>query len=320
LISFALRVSLCLLHRFTPGLLGNRTSQTEGRMRTILAFSLAVLLVAPLAAGQTPLLRYTFDEATSGTQNATDSGTAPLADGTLVSNATRTTNTPGGSGSGNIAALDLTGTNPKAVNAGDVDKLDGLTKLTLTSWINLSGSPANGNRIMAKQFTTSANFDGFSFAFSNPSNGAANISASNFQLNLALGGTNGFAFSTTGVDMGASNTWVFVAVTYDGSASTGNLQFYSGTPAGAVATLGTLKDAAAGPLVANANEFHVGASSASTTSAPIRLDDTRVYGDVLSLSQLESVRQEGLVPEPTAAGLLLIGTGYLAVRRPRRVA
>jgi hypothetical protein len=278
---------------------------------------LGFLLVGQVASAQTLLLRYFYDEAASGNQNATDSGTAPLADGTFVTNATRTTNTPGGIGSGNVAALDLTGTAPKYLNAGDVDKLDGLTQLTLTSWINLAGTPANGNRVMAKQLG-SGNFDGFSFALSTPTSGT--ISASNFQLNLALGGSSGFAFTTSGVNMSADNTWVFVAVTYDGTVTSQNLQFYTGTPAGAVSPFGTLKDVNVGPLVANANDFRVGASSAGTSSAPIRIDDTRVYNGVLTQSQLDVVRQEGLVPEPATLGLLGGCTLLALVKRPRRTA
>jgi hypothetical protein len=263
-------------------------------------FFLALVLSCGIASAQTPLLRYTFDEASSGNETALDSGSSPAADGTFTGDdVARTNNTPFG---GSRASLNLTSlASPDYVTAGDADKLDGLTQLTLTAWINLQLSPAHGNRIMAKQFG-SGNFDGFSFAYNNPTTGT--ISSTNFQLNLALGGAAGFAIPTSGANLNASNRWLFVAVVYDGTLTSANLKFYSGSETASVAKFGSTRAVTVGPLVANDNEFRVGASSAGGTSAGQFMDDVRVYGAVLTLAQLNAIRLEAL---PTLA-VALAGT------------
>lgn len=245
-----------------------------------------------------PLLHYNFDEGTGTT--AADSGTGTPAPGTLVG-AGWTTNTPAGA---SASALDANVSTSAHVDAGDVDKLDGLPQLTLTAWVNLQGAPAHGNRIMAKQNTLSSNFDGFSFAFNNPTEGAAERRADNFQLNLALGGS-GFAFNTSGADLDADNKWIFVAVTYDGASSSSNLKFWSGSETGSVTQLGPTATAAVGTLVAHSMPFRVAASSGGTASAPVLIDDVRVYDTVLSEQDLEAVRLVN-VPEPAAVGLLAL--------------
>lgn len=255
-------------------------------------------------SAQTPLLRYTFDEASG---NALDIGTAPAANGTFEGGALRTANTPGGF---SASALDLSAANTYLTTA-DPDKLDALSQLTLTAWVNLQGSPVHGNRIMSKQFP-SGNFDGFSFAFNNP--GAGTISASNFGLNLALGGAGGFTFVQSGGALSANNEWLFVAVTYDGTQSSGNVNFFSGGVAAAVSSFAT-GSSTAGTLVGNANDFRVGAQSASTISPPVLIDDVRVYGSVLSMGDLENIRLSN-IPEPSVAALL--GGGLLALIFARR--
>jgi len=279
--------------------------------RAVLSLAAAAAL-GPVASGATLLLRYSFDEASSGAAPALDSGSMPAAPGTFVGPVTRTSNTPAGF---SLGALDLTAPEaPDHVSAGDIEKLDGLTQLTLTAWINLRGAPVNGNRIMAKQLT-SGNFDGFSFAFSTPTTGT--ISADAFQLNLALGGA-AFAFNTSGADLSANDQWVFVAVSYDGTLSSDNVKFYRGDTTSSVAQFGLTRTAAVGTLTPNSNEFRVGASSGGTgNSPPDYLDDVRVYDGVLSDAELESVRASN-IPEPSTTALLLgalLLTSHRAARR-----
>jgi len=133
-------------------------------------------------------------------------------------------------------------------------------------------------------------------------------------LNMALGGTGGFTFNTSGADLDADNKWIFVAATYDGTMSTDNLKFYWGDPTSAVAQLGTNLSSTSGPLTALTEEFRAGAQSEGTTSPPAWYDDIRVYNEVLSLGQLDSVRIAN-VPEPGAMTLVIAGVALWLARR-----
>ena len=252
------------------------------------ATALFLLLGAGTASADLQL-HYNFDEAASGDTAALDLGVAPAAPGTFQGGATRTSDTPGGF---SLGAADLSAANTY-VTTTDADKLDGLGPLTLSAWVNLQAAPAHGNRVMSKQ-VASGNFDGFSFAFNNPT--AGTIAVDNFALNLALGGTGGFGFFVSEQDLNAANDWVFVAVTYDGD---GSVMFYSGGDETAAATgsLGGTLFAGVptpGTLVDNIMDFRVGAQSAGTISAPVWIDDVRVYNEVLDQAALETVRLANL--------------------------
>jgi hypothetical protein len=273
--------------------------------KSILTLGSAFLFAGLLTAySQTPLLHYTFDEASG---NALDYGSGTAADGAYISPATRTTDTPAGYSDGALNAVPANA----YLTTPDADKLDGLGPLTLTAWINLQGNPANGNRVMSKQ-VASGNFDGFSFAISTPSSGT--ISSSNFRLNLGLGGAGGFGFFVSGQNISAANEWLFVAVSYDG---TGAVNFYTGDDASSVGSIGSALLAGVatpGALVANDRDFRVAAQSSGTVSAPIMIDDVRVYGSVLNLTELDGIRLSN-VPEPSIAALFGGFALLLGIRR-----
>ncbi|HLS28301.1 MAG TPA: LamG-like jellyroll fold domain-containing protein [Opitutales bacterium] len=262
-------------------------------------------------SAQTLLLHYTFDEIDG---DALDYGSAPAAPGVFSAPATRTASTPGGWSSGALNAV----ADNSNVNTGNVEKLNGLASFTLSAWINLQGAPANGNRIMAKQLG-SGNFDGFSFAMSTPTSGT--IGADNFRLNLALGGESGFQFNLSAGNLNADKRWIFVAATYDGA---GNVSFYSGDVAQEVVSLGApVVSGVANPgtLASNTNDFRVASSSSATISAPIWIDDVRVYSGALDAAQLETLRLEN-IPEPSTyaaifGGLVLLAAGLHRYRRNR---
>jgi hypothetical protein len=79
--------------------------------------------------------------------------------------------------------------NTSYVSAGDIDKVDGLESLSLTTWVCLAADPLHGNRIMTKQ-NPSDPFEGFSFAFHGAGLGQL-VPSDELQVNLAVSGANG---------------------------------------------------------------------------------------------------------------------------------
>jgi hypothetical protein len=284
-------------------------------------YLIASLLVAVFACSElvsaAPLLHYNFDEGTDTT--AADSGTGTPAPGTLVG-ATWTTNTPHNH---SPAAVDSSGAatgNLKYVTGGDVDKIDGLSQFTLTTWLNMQATPSGNRRILAKQ--DGGAFDGFSWNVSDPGNGATR-SASAFGMRLFVGGSTAFAFDPIPSDpdfvVDADNKWAFVAVTYDGTLTSNNTNYYAGSENGVVTLLATttVNAGTVNPTAAAFNIGHTDAAPTSNTSLPGFVDDARVYGSVLSLADLETVRLEN-IPEPLSSLLLGLALfGVIAIIRRR---
>ena len=287
-------------------------------------FAQVVLVCAVLVVGAhtqpahsaTLLLRYNFDEAAIGNAPASDLGTGTPAPGAFVGGATRTGDTPGGF---SLGALDLlTAGGGTFVDAGDVDKLDGLTGFTLTGWINLQDIPAGNLRIISKQGAST--FEGFSWNFSDPRPEVGARTAASFGLRLFVGGTTGFAFDPvpTGLSIDADRKWAFVAVTYDGNSFSDNTNYYVGsvdTPA----LLASTTSIGAGPTAPSTARFGAGftdAAPTADTAPPGYLDDLRVYDGVLNADEIEQVRLGNVVPEPSTTTLCAtVGALLLALRR-----
>ena len=275
-----------------------------------------LLVLLSSASAQTPLLRYSFDE---GSGDAVDSGSGVAANGALTGGAVRSTSTPSGSGS----SVSFLNESPIAyVLSGDADKLDGLTQLTLTTWLNLSSYTSGNNRLISKQAATT--FGGFSWNM-NATPNSDPVSADNFRLGLFLGnnlssGGSDFISIFSNDDVGAVNRWVFLAVTYDGTSLIDNVHFYIGDSATAVSLVGT--PLTTGQLTIEGGTARVGvgftdAAPAANTSALGLQDDVRVYGTALTAAQLEQVRLAN-VPEPSTAAMAGIGILFGACCRRRR--
>ena len=262
--------------------------------------SLAVLVFAFWMVGvataiPTPLVQYTFDEASSGNTNAINQGSLGSAgDGVFSGNATRTASTPG---SFSTAAMDSPGlAGDHVATAGDLDGVDGLSTITISTWANIQ-SPAT-----AYDRLTSDNGDG--------SNGwsifIAGSSTNYLAFNVDAGTSSIWdAASTEGIDMNLN--WVYTAITWDQSAA--ELKYYTGTEAGAVTQLGTTIDTTGwGVPSDNTGPLLLGAGYVDLDRNPtILMDDYRIYGSVLGLSELETIRQSNLVPEPSAIVIFMTG-------------
>ena len=256
---------------------------------------LTVVISIPVAA-QELVVQYTFDEESGP---AVDSGTGASANGTLGSTATRAENTPAGASPFSLdireAGLEST------VNAGDPAKVDTLESFTLTTWLLLeelnADNDGSGNvRLIAKQGPDP--FDGFSWNLNNPNFGVRGTDS--FRTGLFVGGEANFSFAFASEDAFADE-WAFLAVTYDGTSDIENAGFYFGDTESEVFLLGDIfEDLNAGPVNSTAGvaDFGIGFTAAAPTvdfSAVGYMDDVRVYDGVLSLEQLEEVRQENLV-------------------------
>lgn len=276
-------------------------------IRTIFSLVGLALAIVPTPAAAALLLQYDFDEAVGPI--ALDTSLAlPPANGTLTGAATRTTNTPGVL---SPFAVDFTGEPAYAhVLAGDVDKVDGLGSFTLTTWLNLQADPTgSAKRLLAKQ--ASSTFSGFNWSIHNATSTSGSLDASNFRMAMFIGGSTAFAFGYSDASTGADNEWRFLAVSYDGAS--GETKYYTGSPTDSVTQLGSTLTIGAGAVTANSALLGVGytdAAPGSDTSVPGYQDDIRVYDNLLSLAELDTVRL-AVVPEPSA--LVLLASGAIAL-------
>jgi hypothetical protein len=287
-------------------------------------YKLAVLALVSTSSllnlqSQTLLLEYEFND--SGT-TTTSTGSLPTV-ATMVNSGTTPTDLHGAAGSGvSGQSWDLAFNNTAStgmgsagtgggVSVGDLDAVDGLSSFTLQGWFNSSTAIGGVARLFEKN--AGAGTSGFVLR--------ADTTAGQLVLqvdNIAV---------TSSAAFGATNEWTFFAVSYDGTLTTNNVNFYLGDTTDAVSLVGTYT-LNSGVVNANSVPIVLGNNTSLTGFTNIRpydgyLDNMRVYGEttgaggVLTLSQLEAVRAADLVPEPTVS-MLLIGAGLVTVVFRRR--
>lgn len=142
------------------------------------------------------------------------------------------------------------------------------------------------------------------------------------QLTLNVDGVKALSPAVTGYY--GNSAWVFFAVTYDGTVTTNNVNFYYGTTGSSVSLVsGGTKTLNAGTT----GTTGVGLGLADNYNSNARpfdgyMDDVRLFGatsgtgGVLSQSQLEQYRLADIanVPEPSTVGLFLASLGLLIYR------
>jgi hypothetical protein len=269
-------------------------------MKAVPGLACLVVVFTCATGSAQPVLRYTFDEASG---NALDSGQAPLTDAAFVGGATRSSDTPSGTGS----SLDMRSEAPYAHLLGtDAEDLDGLSALTLTTWLKVETYVSGNNRLVAKQ-AGAPNFDGFSLNMNatriDPENDGP-ASPSSFRLGMFLGGSDGFGSVLSDAYADASQ-WAFIATTYD--SVEGMVSYYTGGVNTPVTQLGSTLPLSLNPGVVDglAARFAVGLTDAAPTANTSVLgwqDDVRVYNTALDLAALDAVRLENLQAGPQFDG------------------
>jgi Concanavalin A-like lectin/glucanases superfamily/PEP-CTERM motif len=288
---------------------------------------LGLIFAAPPTSYGTLLLQYSFDEPSG---DALDTGAGPAANGQLMEGAARSSNTPSGIGS----SIDFNTENAVAhVLEGDAAKLDGLTALTISTWVNVAAYPGDasagttnsGNkRLASKQDPLGA---GFTLNMNSAvNNGTAG--ADDFKIGLFIANTGGSGFtsgtSTADVDantISAADHWVFLAATYDSALATNNTTFYIGDATTPLAQLGSTLTLGQTTIDAGTGRFGVGFTDALATGFDFSVDglqdDVRVYDVALSRAELEAVRLAGAIPEPASLMLLMMAGVAICARRHR---
>jgi hypothetical protein len=255
-----------------------------------------LLWAAPVQAAK--LVHYTFDEAASGTTTAVNFGTlGSSANGSFSGSATRTSNTAGG-----LGALNLNpngGNNDLVGPLVDLNSLDQLSAMTVTTWVNVQGNLSLPYYALASDM--SAGNQGWELYYT-PVGGDATVMKLGWQVNAT------FVDATANVT--ANNSWLFIAATWDGSTT----KFYSGPLNGSVSQVGSSL-ALSATMGDNANDMRVGANPNATNDRTPNafMDDFRVYNAALTLTELQGALDS--VPEPSTVALLGVGALLLWRRR-----
>ena len=206
---------------------------------------LIIVVATSLQSVQAELvLHYNFDRVDPANPFVLDTGTVPLATGLLGGNASRIANTPGDL---SFRALDLTanGANQNYAYAlSDADKVDALSSMTLTMWINLQGDPLDGDGLLSDLPETfpipPAGTGGWDWSIdTGPSqvNPMADNFAMRFGMSSSTGSSGGFQSQGSMYSLNADNRWIFLAVTYNGPNSN-QIIFYDGSETSTVAQHG----------------------------------------------------------------------------------
>lgn len=259
----------------------------------LLAAAVGVFVVS--ANGQTPLLHYTLD----GTLD--DFGSLNV-EGSLVNQANYSAS---GTGFGRFDRALSTADGTQDYFLADTSNSASLAMnaMTMAMWVNI-GAGATNDRLVSNLGPGGGGFDLY----------LNNVSGGAFQLS--------YGFNTAGSIVTSSNAqyvmgdWLFIAVTYDGA----NVRFYSGTDEVSLNLNTTLGKT--GGITASATGFEIGGTPVTDKErSPVALfNDVRIYGEALSETQLEAIRQSAIIPEPSTYAMIfgVLALGFVAVRKRRR--
>jgi len=281
-----------------------------------LPFSVCLTLyLVQTVQAQTAILEYKFNE-TGTTAPSTGSDATAV---TLRNSAGAATDLHSADGLGvsgvtgdrafdNTASTSMGGSGGRADQA-DLAAIDTLTSFTLQGWFKTDGSTAIGGGI--SKAVVLHNTSGIA------------VNAAGFELfgqqgdlKLAVDDSNA---STSAY--GDTQSWVFFAVTYDGTLASNNVKFYKGSGTSTVTQLGT-QTVNKGQVDSDTDGLGIGNESGSS-NFPFDgfLDNIRIFGSqsdnsgVLTLAQLESIRSGDVPPTvistSPANGVIGVGTNVV---------
>ncbi len=295
---------------------------------SLLCIPLVVLLTAvaaPVSHGQ--LLEFRFNDSGTTTSSSVGTAQAEFKDSSGTAADLHGSAGSGVSGvSGDFAFNNTASTFYDEGGRADVSgltSLNSLTSFTLSGWYRTSEESWAGAVLIQKNATAN---NQFSLAFATSSKGGNKAS-----LGLVVGTATHSATGTqvtTGMtsELAPLDTWIFFAVTYDGTKTSDNVIFYYGTTETEVMQIGTTQTINAGALEPlNTANLVIGNNKAGIRPWDGFLDNIRIFGTttgssgVLNQGQLEALRSADIatIPEPTSYAMVLLGAGALFAARRR---
>lgn len=239
----------------------------------IAAVVMSMISLSAFAAN--PLIRLDFNDS-SGSQSLKNRGTLTVV--TAMTNAGFTSHYAPVNGSGFSGDFNA---NLARAEFGDVSGTDTLKSFTLCGWFFRAGNITSASRHLAIDYATNSGF-------------YWDLNTST-QLVLRVNSAGVVNASASGIGL---NAWTFMAVTYDGTASSGNVKFYTATNGGVLSQIGGSLTLNQGTVGENTAPLYCGGYIGNNQYFPGKLDNFRVYGSqtdssgALSLSALQAAMDE----------------------------
>ncbi len=195
---------------------------------------------------------------------------------------------------------------------------DGLASFTIQGWFNASVVGGSAGRLMERFKSGDSSLSQYiSFTLS------SREAERDGTLSLQIGGVT--ATSTRSALLGQKDTWTFFAVTYDYNAiaGTSTVNFYVGSETSAVSLL-VSRTISTGIINSNDGNASIYFGNNATFTRPFAglMDNIRLYGaadhsGALTLSELETLRNADMIPEPGTVALVALGAVALLRFRKR---
>lgn len=294
----------------------NHTPTPPLRRACVAAMTLGVsFLLQGNALSQTLLLEYKFNE--TGVQVTDSSSTGANSHYYYSSSTQQDMSSDDGLGvsgkSGDRAFHTLrrtagSGYTGGAVNSGTaIAAINGLQSFTIMGWFNTGDAEmiASGARLLS---------------FASATGGIDLWATTNGRLNLTVNGT----AATSSELYGGANSWVFFAVTYDGTASSNNVSFYVGDTTEGSLSEGYLRSLNKGTVQTTTNSLMIGNRAGYDRPFNGYIDNIRIFGSTsdgngaLSAAEIENYRAVDAIPEASSLAFMLTGgLGIFAAMKAR---